>query len=80
MGKQQGEPWPLYTRPDCHLCEVAGAMLEASGANWQYVNIEPQLDLLRRYGTRVPVLGRPSDGAELGWPFDANDLADFLEG
>lgn len=55
-------------------------MLEASGANWQYVNIEPQLDLLRRYGTRVPVLGRPSDGAELGWPFDAEDLADFLEG
>lgn len=78
MGKQQAETWLLYSRPECHLCEVAGAMLEASGVRWRYVDIEPELNLVRKYGDRVPVLTNPSSGAELGWPFDAETLADFL--
>lgn len=34
--------------------------------------------LLERYGERIPVLREAVSGAELGWPFDAAVLLDFL--
>jgi hypothetical protein len=60
----------LYTRPGCHLCDVAAEILDACGISWRAQDIELDLDLIRRYGDRVPVLYRPGDGAELAWPFD----------
>lgn len=70
----------LYTRPDCHLCELAGDLLrqEAAETPLRLVNIEDDLALLRRYGVRVPVLHDPGSGAELAWPFDAAELRGFL--
>ena len=70
--------WVLYTRPDCHLCDVAADLLRANGLRWQKENIETDLDLIRRYGDRVPVLVRQADGAELNWPFDEEALAEFV--
>lgn len=69
----------LYTRPDCHLCEVAAAMLDAQGLLWRAENIDTDLGLIRRYGNRVPVLHRPEDGAELAWPFTEDGLRSFLD-
>ena len=34
------------------------------------------VDLVRQYGVRIPVLQR-SDKAELGWPFDSLDVERF---
>lgn len=72
----------LYSRPDCHLCEEAEAMLTllAPGISVETLDIEDDIRLLDRYGVRVPVLRREPDGAELGWPFDAQQLGEFIKG
>ena len=72
----------LYSRPDCHLCEVALELVNNCGASveLEQVNIEEELRLLDRYGLAIPVLQRLDNGAELGWPFDQAGLARFLNG
>jgi len=71
----------LYFQPDCHLCDEAEALLHASGLgeSYQKVDIESDLDLLKRYGIHVPVLMRGDSQQELFWPFDMAELAAFLE-
>lgn len=71
----------LYDRPDCHLCEQAMGLLNAVGAGAAYttVDIEQDINLIRRYGIRIPVLRRNDNGAELDWPFDSAALQRFLE-
>lgn len=48
----------LYVRDGCHLCEDAGALLDAMlGVDgWDAVDIETDDDLLVRYAHRIPVL------------------------
>ena len=58
----------LYERPDCHLCEVALAELEALRAaglafEIERVNIDSDERLLRRHLERIPVI--ELDGAEV---------------
>jgi len=69
----------LYSRPGCHLCEVATELLHdlGLGEDTEQVNIENRLDDVRRYGNRIPVLQRVDSGAELAWPFDAEQLEAF---
>lgn len=69
----------LYTRPDCHLCELAAQMLQDCGATWFEVDIETDLELIRKYGIRIPVLYRADVDRELFWPFSEEAVADFLE-
>ena len=69
----------LYTRPDCHLCELAERMLENCGVAWQAVDIEGNLELVRRYGTRIPVAYRADVDRELAWPFTEDGLAAFID-
>lgn len=61
----------LFSRPDCTLCDEALILLQQLGLADQVeiVDIEPDLNLLRRYGDKVPVL-RWADARELHWPFD----------
>jgi len=70
----------LYTQPECHLCDEAVALLHASGLgdSYQKVDIETDLDLLKRYGIHVPVLMRKDNRQELFWPFDGSELLAFL--
>ena len=75
----QAKQVTLYTRPDCHLCELAEQMLEECGMRWQVVDIETDLQLLRKYGIRIPVLYRADVDRELFWPFDPVTLQDFLQ-
>ncbi|MGX5730838.1 glutaredoxin family protein [Pseudoxanthomonas beigongshangi] len=71
-------PLTLYQRDDCHLCDLALAVLaEARAPEFESVFIDGEDELEARYGVRVPVLRRP-DGAELDWPFDAPGVARFL--
>ncbi len=71
----------LYYQPDCHLCDEAeGLMHEAGlGGSYQKINIETDLELLKRYGIHVPVLRRVDNQEELFWPFDQVSLAAFVE-
>ena len=73
----------LYTTLGCHLCEQAHALLlqlQGEGMDLQVLPTEIADDetLMARYGIRIPVVAR-TDGAELGWPFDAGALRRFLE-
>ena len=50
----------FYTKPGCHLCEEAKREIEDAGCSGQYtfeeVNILSDPELLRRYGTEIPVV------------------------
>jgi hypothetical protein len=67
----------LYTTLGCHLCEHAEAILHDAPCTFVGVDIAEDVALLKRYGVRIPVL-RDDKGRELGWPFDATQLAAFL--
>ena len=70
----------LYFQPDCHLCDEAESLMYASGldGNYQRVDIETDLELLKLYGIHVPVLKREDNQKELFWPFDQADLSAFV--
>ena len=70
----------LYYQPDCHLCDEAEILLHATGLGETYekVDIESDLELLKRYGIHVPVLMRGDNEKELFWPFDQQQLLNFL--
>ncbi|WAP52385.1 glutaredoxin family protein [Arthrobacter sp. ATA002] len=50
----------LLTRPGCHLCERARAVLERIrsdlGTPWREQSIEGDADLTSRFGEEIPVL------------------------
>ncbi|MEO6263544.1 MAG: glutaredoxin family protein [Luteimonas sp.] len=69
----------LYQRDDCHLCDLALALLAGVRApELDSVFIDGDAALEARYGERVPVLRDEMDGRELGWPFDADALRRWL--
>lgn len=62
----------LYQRDDCHLCDLALAVLaEARVPAFESVFIDDDTTLEAGYGHRVPVLRDTRRGIELDWPFDA---------
>lgn len=46
----------VYTRPGCHLCDQACALLEQYGLEPETVNIDTDPDLVARYGLLIPVV------------------------
>ena len=52
----------LYSRPGCHLCEEARAMLQRAGAAFEERDIETDDALFKRYLERIPVIA--IDGEE----------------
>ena len=70
----------LYFQPDCHLCDEAESLMHSQGLSesYQKVDIETDLELLKRYGIHVPVLKREDNQQELFWPFGQAELAGFL--
>ncbi|MDH3789388.1 MAG: glutaredoxin family protein [Xanthomonadales bacterium] len=71
------EPLILYSRPECHLCDLAAEMLNSAGLPWRSVDIDADPCLATRYGVHVPVISRPGDGRELFFPFDQQALVAF---
>lgn len=54
----------LYSRPDCHLCDVMAGQLEPllrGRAELRVVDISGDRALKRRYGLRIPVLARADE-------------------
>ncbi|MCY1268070.1 hypothetical protein D9M68_207660 [compost metagenome] len=71
----------LFGTLGCHLCEVAEALLMPfveHGLLVELVDIAEREEWVERYGLLIPVLRRCDTGAELNWPFDAEQVADFL--
>jgi hypothetical protein len=69
----------LYQRDDCHLCDLALAVLaQVRAPEFESVFIDGDDALEARYGERVPVLRDRVRGIELEWPFDAQGLSGWL--
>lgn len=76
------KPIYLYSTPGCHLCEMArdivAPLLSGYSLRLEEIDIAEADELIERYGVRIPVLKSPHHLAELGWPFDSEQAADFL--
>ena len=50
----------MYTRPGCHLCEVAQAIIEKvrrqTPFEWRVVDISGDADLEAQFGEQIPVV------------------------
>lgn len=72
----------LFGTLGCHLCEVAEALLMPlveHGLLVELVDIADQQALFDQYSLSIPVLRRCDSGAELLWPFDAEQVVAFLQ-
>lgn len=77
----------FYTTFGCHLCEKVEAMLiEISHQfrdkfHYQIVAFDIIDDdkIFEQYRYSIPVLKKEKDGDELGWPFDYQQLCDWLD-
>ena len=73
----------LYTRADCHLCDVAAQVVAevcaGTGDTWTSVDIDDDTDLRRRFTDQVPVAF--VDGAQHDfWRVDPERLRRALSG
>jgi hypothetical protein len=71
----------LFGTLGCHLCEVAEAellTLVEHGLLVELIDIGENAAMVDEYGLRIPVLRRVDTGAELDWPFDAEQVVQFL--
>jgi hypothetical protein len=68
----------LYSTEHCHLCEEAEAIIHNAGIAVVNVDIVEDDNLFERYSTRIPVLHRLDNDAELDWPFDTLTVSRFL--
>ena len=73
----------FYTGPRCSLCDLADVELQQtsvfSSLHIEKVNIRTSTELYHLYGARIPVLKRADNEKEIGWPFTAADLEEFLQ-
>ncbi|TMD56488.1 MAG: glutaredoxin family protein [Chloroflexi bacterium] len=46
----------LVTRQGCHLCEQAERLLRLAGTEFELLDVDADLELLRLYDFRVPVV------------------------
>ncbi|MBA1275182.1 glutaredoxin family protein [Stutzerimonas azotifigens] len=71
----------LFGTLGCHLCEQAEAILlplVEHGLMVELLDIAEQEQWMDDYALRIPVLRRVDSGAELDWPFEAEQVVCFL--
>lgn len=71
----------LFGTLGCHLCELAEAEMMPfveGGLLVELVDIAETEEFFNRYELRIPVLRRVDTGAELDWPFNADQVVAFL--
>jgi glutaredoxin len=68
----------LYSTEFCHLCEEAKEIIRKAGITATIIDIVEDKNLFEKYSTRIPVLQRIDNEAELGWPFDTVAVSRFL--
>ncbi len=70
----------LYSRPECHLCEVFLADLApllGPDVSVETVDVDSSVALERRYGLRIPVLA-VGDVELSGYPLDQERVRRYL--
>ena len=70
----------LYSRPDCHLCELLTEQLlplVADRVRIEVIDIGTDPGLERRYGLRIPVLAA-GDTELSGYPLDRQRVERYL--
>ena len=68
----------LYTLVGCHLCEQVADMLHGMGIGCTPVEIDTDPELEEKYGISIPVLRRLDTGRELFFPFNEEQVLNFL--
>jgi len=71
----------LFGTLGCHLCEQAEAILlplVEHGLMVELLDIAEREQWMDDYALRIPVLRRVDSGAELEWPFEAEQVVSFL--
>ena len=72
----------FYTTAGCHLCEQAASLLEElkrqQDVTVETVDIATDEKLVELYGIRIPVILNAATDAELGWPFQYEDLVNLI--
>jgi len=73
----------LMTTEGCHLCDQALPLLvegiDPAKFEVDLVDIAFEDELMNQYATRIPVLVEPQTKQSLDWPFDAAQLAQFIQ-
>lgn len=73
----------LYTTSACTLCEKAKdilwPLLDLYPFRLKEIDIADSDELMETYGIHIPVIERSDSNAKLFWPFDANQLGEFLQ-
>ncbi len=73
----------LYSTPGCHLCEIAWDLLVPLIVNLplrlEEVDIAESDALIDCYGVKIPVLKFADSDEELGWPFNTEQLSEFIK-
>ncbi len=65
----------LYSTAGCHLCEKAQQLIiSVLGTAVPDVDIAESEQLMADYAECIPVLQRLDTGAEIRWPFTAEDV------
>lgn len=67
----------LYFTDGCHLCDNAVRLLQQTSTPYTKVDIIHQQELVDLYGNAIPVLA-DKQGNTLGWPFNLQQLNDFI--
>jgi len=72
----------FYVTDQCELCKQAEQVLVETPIDTpipvEVVDIAESETLVEQYGERIPVLRMDPQGKELNWPFDQNDVINFL--
>ena len=70
----------LYSRPGCHLCEIAKERLERAGIAFHEQNIDGDLKLKEAYGWDIPVLTDSTGRVLLKGVFNESRIAALVLG
>jgi len=72
----------LYSTAHCHLCELAEALLISLtiqyDITWIPIEIADDDNLIEKYGIRIPVIKRIDNYTEIDWPFNKEEIIDFI--
>ena len=66
----------LYSRQDCPLCEDVEETLIRLNVDYQFIDIDLNEDLRKKYNAKVPVLVNELS-EELLWPFEDDQIRLF---
>jgi hypothetical protein len=74
----------LFSAHDCGLCEQAEQLLRECDqiASWyagiKKIDVKTERQYFHLYGARIPVIKRTDKECDLAWPFDKQQLIEFL--